>query len=134
MASRATFISLPLSLIAHVLADLVPTYPGPGQSFNASEDCTIKWDPDQSGIWTNVTIGTHILYYSSAYQLTSKTDLMSGSYINMSLVTNVISALDGTDASLTPLNWTCPEVDPYSSVYFYQVRSHPLAQIPGADK
>ena len=47
---------------------------------------------------------------------------MSGSNTNMSRVTNVISSLDGTDVTLTPFNWTCPEVDPYSTVYFYQVR------------
>jgi hypothetical protein len=46
---------------------------------------------------------------------------MSGSNNNMSFVTNVASGLDGTDATLTPFNWTCPEVDPYSAIYFYQV-------------
>lgn len=49
-------------------------------------------------------------------------DLMSGSNDNMSLVTNVASGLDGADTSLSPYNWTCPEVDPYSTIYFYQVR------------
>ena len=46
---------------------------------------------------------------------------MSGSNNNMSFVANVASGLDGTDASNTPFNWTCPDVDPYSDIYFYQV-------------
>ena len=49
------------------------------------------------------------------------TDLMSGSNLNTSLVTNVANTLDGTNKSLTPYSWTCPEVDPYSAIYFYQV-------------
>lgn len=55
------------------------------------------------------------------------TDLMSGSNNNMSIVTNVASELDGTDGSLTPYSWTCPEVDPYSTIYFYQVSLHRVA-------
>lgn len=47
---------------------------------------------------------------------------MSGSNDNKSTVTNVASGLDGTDTTLSPYNWTCPEVDPYSAIYFYQVR------------
>ena len=48
---------------------------------------------------------------------------MSGSNSNMSLVTKVAEGLDGTNASLTPFSWTCPEVTPYSDIYFYQVSS-----------
>ncbi|KAI0092843.1 hypothetical protein BDY19DRAFT_510831 [Irpex rosettiformis] len=87
--------------VAH--ADLIPTAPGPGQTFTAGGNCTIIWNVDESGQWTNVTI-----------------DLMSGSNTNMSLVTNVVLGLDGTNSSFTPYNWTCPEVDPYSAIYFYQ--------------
>ena len=57
MARRFTAISLPL-LVAKALADLTPTAPGPGQSYSAGSNCTIQWDVDQSGTWTNVTIGT----------------------------------------------------------------------------
>lgn len=53
---------------------------------------------------------------------TSCVDLMSGSNDNMTRVTTVASGLDGTDSSLSPYTWTCPEVDPYSAIYFYQVR------------
>ena len=45
---------------------------------------------------------------------------MSGSNSNMTLVTNVAEDLDGTDLSLSPFTWTCPDVDPYSTIYFYQ--------------
>ena len=48
---------------------------------------------------------------------------MSGSNTNMSSVTNVISGLDGTNTNFTALNWTCPQVDPYAPIYFYQVCS-----------
>ena len=47
-------------------------------------------------------------------------DLMSGSNSNMTLVANVAEDLDGTDPSLSPYTWTCPDVDPYSTIYFYQ--------------
>lgn len=40
----------------------------------------------------------------------------------MTRVTTVASGVDGTDSSLSPYTWTCPEVDPYSAIYFYQVR------------
>ena len=46
---------------------------------------------------------------------------MTGSNDNMTVVTTVVSSLDGNDPSLRPYNWTCPDVDPYSSIYFYQV-------------
>jgi len=45
---------------------------------------------------------------------------MSGSNSNMSHVANVAKDLDGTDPSLSPYTWTCPDVDPYSTIYFYQ--------------
>lgn len=47
--------------------------------------------------------------------------LMSGSNDNMTVVTTVATGLDGTNSSLFPFQWTCPEVDPYSAIYFYQV-------------
>ncbi len=49
---------------------------------------------------------------------------MSGSNENMTRVAEVASYLDGADKSLSPFNWTCPEVDPYSAIYFYQVCKH----------
>ncbi|KIP04556.1 hypothetical protein PHLGIDRAFT_55565, partial [Phlebiopsis gigantea 11061_1 CR5-6] len=89
--------------LARARADLIPTAPGPGETFDAGSACTIEWDADQSGTWTNVTI-----------------DLMTGSNTNMTRVTTVARGLDGTDAALSPYAWPCPAVDPYAAVYFYQ--------------
>ncbi|KAI0650801.1 hypothetical protein C8Q79DRAFT_868422, partial [Trametes meyenii] len=88
------------------LAAVTPTAPGPGDSFAAGSDCTIKWNADDAGEWKNVSI-----------------HLMSGSNDNMTEVTTVLSGFDGTDPSLSPYNWTCPGVDPYSAIYFYQAGS-----------
>ncbi|CCM01600.1 uncharacterized protein FIBRA_03660 [Fibroporia radiculosa] len=110
-----------LVLAELVLGDIAPLAPGPGDIFAAGSDCTLKWSVDTSGTWKNVTIGT--LYRFAFYKLDYfmlGADLMSGSDNNMSLVTRVAFDLDGTDPSLSPYIWTCPEVDPYSDIYFYQ--------------
>jgi hypothetical protein len=57
-------------------------------------------------------------------------DLMSGSNNDMSFVANVASGLDGTDPSLSPYSWPCPDVSPYSSIYFYQVSDCVLSNQP----
>ena len=57
MAVTLAFSSLPLFLVTKALADVAPTAPGPGQTFNAGSICTVEWDADQSGTWKNVTIG-----------------------------------------------------------------------------
>ncbi|KAK7695859.1 hypothetical protein QCA50_000497 [Cerrena zonata] len=101
------FVLLPIAasilLSSSARAAFTPTAPGPGDSYNTGLNCSISWQADTSGLWKNVTI-----------------DLMSGSNNNMSFVGNVISGLDGTDASLSPYFWICPEVDPHSAIYFYQ--------------
>lgn len=128
MAATLIFASLPFALIASALADLTPTAPGPGQTFNAGSNCTIEWDVDQSGTWKNVTIGAHLCYFllKATRLISSFKDLMSGSNNNMSWVANVAWGLDGTNSTLTSFNWTCPEVDPYAPIYFYQVCSESL--------
>ncbi|KLO08276.1 hypothetical protein SCHPADRAFT_798222, partial [Schizopora paradoxa] len=93
------------------LAQISPTTPGPNETYNAGSACKIAWTPDSSGSWTNLTIA-----------------LMSGSNTNMSLVTKVAEGLDGTNASLTPFSWTCPEVTPYSDIYFYQFTNGNLTE------
>lgn len=111
-----------LILVSLTAADIVPIAPGPGDIFNAGAECVIKWTPDASASWTNMTISMH-LHFFSRYHLAENavTDLMSGSNSDMQIVSNVDSEVDGTDASLTPYSWRCPEVNPYSSIYFYQV-------------
>lgn len=107
-------------------ADITPTAPAPNDTFLAGSDCTIQWGVDRGGSWTNVTIGTLISLCtlpmpSLNYAALMLVDLVSGSNANTSLVTNVASGVDGTNFGLTPYNWTCPEVEPYSAIYFYQV-------------
>ncbi|EPT03780.1 hypothetical protein FOMPIDRAFT_1115297, partial [Fomitopsis schrenkii] len=98
-----SILAVSASLATLALAQVTPTAPGPHENFIAGSNCTIQWNADTSGAWTNMAI-----------------DLMSGSNDNKSTVTNVASGLDGTDTTLSPYNWTCPEVDPYSAIYFYQ--------------
>ena len=45
---------------------------------------------------------------------------MSGSNDNMTVADTVVSGLDGTDDSLTPFVWFCPDVDPHADIYFYR--------------
>ncbi|KAL0574672.1 hypothetical protein V5O48_007288 [Marasmius crinis-equi] len=93
--------TLVLLCIANLVAgDFTPTAPGPGDSYAAGSQCQIKWEV---GDWKNVTIS-----------------LMSGSNSQMEQITTVVSGLDGSNPSLSPYNWTCPEVSPYSAIYFYQ--------------
>ncbi|KAI0318689.1 hypothetical protein OF83DRAFT_1056419 [Amylostereum chailletii] len=82
---------------------IAPTAPGPGDVFRAGSNCTISWSTDSEAQWGNFSI-----------------DLMTGSNTNMSIVMPVIQGLVGKDPDTTPYNWTCPEVDPYSAIYFYQ--------------
>ncbi|KAG8928918.1 hypothetical protein FRC02_006223 [Tulasnella sp. 418] len=84
-------------------ASVVPSYPGPGLVFKQGSQCEIQWTPDPTGQWNKMSI-----------------DLMTGSNDAMTVVTNVVRGLDGSDPTLSPYTWTCPDVDPYSSIYFYQ--------------
>ena len=57
MPSTLALAALSSALLARVRADLTPTAPGPGETFDAGSACTIEWDADAGGTWTNVTIG-----------------------------------------------------------------------------
>ena len=57
MPSTLALAALSSALLACARADLVPTAPGPGETFDAGSACTIEWDADAGGTWTNVTIG-----------------------------------------------------------------------------
>ncbi|EGO01911.1 hypothetical protein SERLA73DRAFT_150964 [Serpula lacrymans var. lacrymans S7.3] len=97
----STLVLLLCSSVA--LAALSPLRPGPGEIYRAGSSCLIAWGADKTKTWKNVTI-----------------TLMSGSNLNMTSVIPVVTGLDGTDATLSPFNWTCPGVSPYADVYFYQ--------------
>jgi len=83
-------------------AGVVPTAPGPGQSFKEGGECSISWNLDTTGKWTSFSI-----------------DLMSGSNTAMNTITNVVKGQDGTKGETT-LKWKCPAVTPHSAIYFYQ--------------
>ncbi|GAA6064111.1 hypothetical protein JCM10212_002488 [Sporobolomyces blumeae] len=92
-----------LGLLASLVnADVVPTAPGPGDSFNEGSPCTIQWNLDTTGTWTDFTI-----------------QLMTGSNFQMTSLATVASGLDGTTGD-GKYSWTCPEVDPNSAIYFYR--------------
>lgn len=116
--------SLALLVLSRLaLSAVTPIAPGPGEVFTAGSECSISWTPDESGKWKSFSIGllTHNFFVpESSLQEILPLDLMSGSNYNMTVVANVAEDLDGTDPSLSPYVWTCPDVDPYSSIYFYQ--------------
>ncbi|MBW0544203.1 hypothetical protein O181_083918, partial [Austropuccinia psidii MF-1] len=95
-------VLLMLLQIGAIYSAVVPTGPGPNQSFNQDGDCTISWNLDTTGKWTSFSV-----------------DLMSGSNTAMQLVTNVFKGRDGTTGGTT-YTWKCPAVTPNSAIYFYQ--------------
>ncbi|KAG8949262.1 hypothetical protein FRC04_008864 [Tulasnella sp. 424] len=100
-----SYYLLTLSFLAgQVLAAAVLTGPAPGAIYYEGSSCIIQWNPDTTGTWKNMTI-----------------DLMSGPNLSMTKVTTVATGLDGSDSSITPFNWTCPQVTPCSAIYFYQI-------------
>ncbi|KDQ61813.1 hypothetical protein JAAARDRAFT_55139 [Jaapia argillacea MUCL 33604] len=104
MFTLATFTALlaSSSLLLAVRADPTPTAPGPGDSFNEGQQCSITWTPDTTGTWKTMSI-----------------ELMTGDNFNMVHLTTVVT-LDGTDPTKTPYTYPCPEVTPNSAIYFYQ--------------
>ncbi|KAI4520927.1 hypothetical protein K525DRAFT_248200 [Schizophyllum commune Loenen D] len=97
---------LAVSAASVVRADVTPTDPGPGSSFTAGKECTFNWDPDtdSAGAWKSFTV-----------------ELMSGGNQAMNHITTVATDLDGTQKGTH--SWTCPELEPYSAIYFYQFSS-----------
>ncbi|KAF8997833.1 hypothetical protein BDQ17DRAFT_1248158 [Cyathus striatus] len=85
------------------LAEVTPSEPGPNASYTAGKTCRVTWEADTESTtaWKNMAI-----------------QLMSGSNFDMQHVTTVASAQDGTVAGV--VEYTCPEVTPYSNIYFYQ--------------
>lgn len=116
------YIIASLALSALPSIALEPTAPGPGEVFRAGSFCTLDWKTDTMARWTSVKIGEQLFHERGHKEAdAARSDLMSGSNDNMTIVKTVVAGLDGTDPSLRPFNWTCPDVDPYSAIYFYQV-------------
>ncbi|CAO1631809.1 unnamed protein product [Jaminaea pallidilutea] len=103
IASAMTVSAVPTVQFSERATGVSPTAPGPGDVFRAGSTCTTEWTPDTSGTWKNFTI-----------------DLMTGSNFKMTKLATVATGLDGTDSSKTSISFTCPEVSPYSAIYFYQ--------------
>lgn len=83
-----------------VMADPNPTVPGPGDSYKEGGNCTIKWDADTTGTWTDMKI-----------------QLMTGDNYNMVQLKSV-TTIDATVK--TQYTYKCPNVTPNSAIYFYQ--------------
>ncbi|TFK34023.1 hypothetical protein BDQ12DRAFT_636813 [Crucibulum laeve] len=105
-ASYAITALLALASAAAVRADVTPSEPGPGDSFNAGTTCKVTWDGDKDSttMWKNMSI-----------------ELMTGANSPMTHITTVATNQDGTVAG--SFTYTCPEVTPYSAIYFYQFSS-----------
>ncbi|CAO1633813.1 unnamed protein product [Sympodiomycopsis kandeliae] len=80
-----------------------PTAPGPGDKFQAGGDCTTEWDAGSDPAWKEFDI-----------------DLMTGSNTQMTKLGTIATGLDGSDTTKTSITYKCPEVSPYSAIYFYQ--------------
>ncbi|GAA6062984.1 hypothetical protein JCM10212_005807 [Sporobolomyces blumeae] len=101
--SLALAITLSLSSIV-VDAAIVPTFPGGGQDvFIAGQNCSFAWTPDAEGVWKSFDV-----------------DLRSGSNLEMTNVTRIVSGLDGTSQTMTTYPFPCPEVEPPAPIYFYE--------------
>lgn len=46
-----------LCIFPLALAQVTPTTPGPNATYDADSNCTIAWITDNSGSWTNMSIG-----------------------------------------------------------------------------
>jgi len=106
VAFRALAVLLAFASPILVHADMTPSEPGPGSVFNAGSKCRITWqgDADSPTAWKEMAI-----------------QLMSGSNLAMVHITTVATDQDGTKDGT--FEYTCPEVNPYSAIYFYQFTS-----------
>ncbi|KAJ8584754.1 hypothetical protein M405DRAFT_773793 [Rhizopogon salebrosus TDB-379] len=86
-------------------ADPNPTNPGPGNVFIEGQACSITWTPDTTGVWKTMTI-----------------ELRTGDNFNM-INLALVGTVDGTDATKNSFSYPCPQVTPYSPIYFYQFNS-----------
>lgn len=105
MFSKHTFTTLvaAVALAGVAYADVTPSEPGPGSSYTAGGDCTITWEGDKESTtaWKDMSI-----------------QLMTGSNLQMVHITTVATGQDGTVDGR--FSYKCPEVNPYSAIYFYQ--------------
>ncbi|KAF9001561.1 hypothetical protein BDQ17DRAFT_625334 [Cyathus striatus] len=82
---------------------VTPTGPGSSDVFKAGSTCLTTWkgDTDSPSPWKTMDI-----------------ELMSGDNFNMVHVTTVATNQDGSADG--QFSFPCPEVDPFSAIYFFQ--------------
>lgn len=102
-ALALTILASSAAIFVH--ADPDPTNPGPGDVFIEGQACSISWNPDTTGAWKTMII-----------------QLKTGNNFDMVNLTTV-GTVDGTDATKTSFSYTCPQVTPFSPIYFYQFSS-----------
>ncbi|KAH8922692.1 hypothetical protein BT69DRAFT_1242909 [Atractiella rhizophila] len=104
MAAKYLSVVVPalLTLLAKANAAVTPTGPAPGAVFKEGGDCTITWDADKTGEWTDLKI-----------------QLMNGDNFNMIPLETVVTGLDGTK-SPGQYTWTCPDVNLNAPIFFYE--------------
>lgn len=92
---------LAFALLAH--ADVTPNVPGPGVVYKSGGTCHIEWagDAESTTAWKGMTI-----------------KFMTGDNFNMVPLQTIATNLDGTVSGT--FNHPCPDVNPYSAIYFYE--------------
>ncbi|KAF9233741.1 hypothetical protein BU15DRAFT_90233 [Melanogaster broomeanus] len=105
MFAVAPLLTILAAAAISVRADPTPNNPGPGDVFIEGQSCAVGWTADTTGVWKNMSI-----------------ELMTGSNLNMVFLTTV-GTVDGTDPTKTTFSYPCPQVSPYSPIYFYQFTS-----------
>ncbi|KAF4618497.1 hypothetical protein D9613_010031 [Agrocybe pediades] len=113
MFSAQVFSAL-LAVAAPLLvsAEVVPSAPGPGDVFKVGETCSTVWTGDSVSTtnWKDMSI-----------------ELMTGSNLAMVHLTTIKSGLDGTVDG--KFEFDCPEVTPFSAIYFYQFSSTHVSNV-----
>ncbi|KAI8577074.1 hypothetical protein K450DRAFT_253525 [Umbelopsis ramanniana AG] len=105
-----TLISTVFAAIATaVSANMAPSEPAPGTIWTIGQSGLIQWADDS----TSPALATDWKKF--------KIDFMTGDNTNQILLSNVATGLDGTAA--TTYNWTCPDVDVHSAIYFFMFTS-----------
>ncbi|KAH8550373.1 hypothetical protein BGW37DRAFT_499068 [Umbelopsis sp. PMI_123] len=105
-----TLISTVFAAIATaVSANMAPSEPAPGTIWTIGQSYAIQWADDG----TSPSIATDWKKF--------KIDFMTGDNTNQIFLENVATGLDGTAA--TSYNWTCPNVDVHSAIYFFMFTS-----------
>lgn len=53
-------ILVSIAITQAVLAQVVPTTPGPNETYIAGSPCKVAWNVDETGAWKNMTVGAFI--------------------------------------------------------------------------